>query len=257
MRGRRGDPLGMMGFMDFLGRDGVRLAYRETGEGRPLVLIHGYMGKSEHWMDLGVAGRLAERGNRVIMPDMRAHGDSAKPHDAASYPPDVLADDGLALIDFLGLTGYDLAGYSLGGRTVARLLARGAAPRRAVIGGQGLDAVLHTAGRGGQFRRVLDGFGSWEPGTPERQMEDRLLADGGDPVALQLVLDTFVNTSPEELAAVTVPVLVLTGTDDRHNETAKALADALHGEYRELPGDHGTAMRSPEFESALTGFLEG
>jgi hypothetical protein len=54
-----------------------------------------------------------------------------------------------------------------------------------------------------------------------------------------------------------VPVLVLTGTNDRHNETAKALADVLHGEYRDLPSDHLTAMASPEFESALTGFLVG
>jgi pimeloyl-ACP methyl ester carboxylesterase len=258
VRESRGDPLGMMGAMDFLARDGVRLAFRETGEGRPLVLMHGYTGRGQYWIDLGIAGRLAERGHRVIMPDMRGHGDSDKPHDAAAYPPDVLADDGLALIDHLGLTGYDLAGYSLGGRTAARLLARGATPRRAVIGGQGLDAVVHTVGRGGHFRRVLDGFGSWDPGTPERQMEDTLRADGADPVALDLVLDTFVNTDPEELAAVTVPVLVLTGTHDRHNETAQALADALpHGKYRELPGSHGSAMASPEFESALTGFLEG
>jgi hypothetical protein len=46
------------------------------------------------------------------------HGDSAKPHDAAAYPPDVLVDDGLALIVQLGLTDCDLGGYSLGGLTV-------------------------------------------------------------------------------------------------------------------------------------------
>jgi pimeloyl-ACP methyl ester carboxylesterase len=242
--------------MEFHGRDGVRLAYRETGEGRALVLIHGFMGKGEHWVDTGIAGRLAARGYRVIMPDMRGHGDSDKPHDAASYPPDALADDGLALIGQLRLTGYDLAGYSLGGRTVARLLARGATPRRAVIGGQGLDAVLHTAGRGGQFRKLLRGFGTHPPGSAERQMEDRIRADGGDPEALLLVLDTFVNTAPAELAAVTVPVLVATGADDGHNQTASALADAFpHGRYTELPGNHFTAMTSPEFEKALTGFL--
>jgi len=242
--------------MEFRARDGVRLAYRETGEGRALVLIHGYMRKGEDWVDTGIAGRLAARGYRVIMPDMRGHGDSAKPHDAASYPPDALADDGFTLIDQLRLTDYDLAGYSLGGRTVARLLARGATPRRAVIGGQGLDAVLHTAGRGGQFRKQLSGFGTHPPGSAERQMADRILAAGGDPEALLLVLDTFVNTAPAELAAVTVPVLVATGADDGHNQTASALADAFpHGRYTELPGNHFAAMTSPEFERALTGFL--
>jgi pimeloyl-ACP methyl ester carboxylesterase len=251
------DSFGMMGFMEFRGRDGVRLAYRETGNGRPLILIHGYMGRGTVWIETGIAGRLADRGHRVIMPDMRGHGDSARPHDAAAYPPDVLADDGLALIEHLGLTDYDLGGYSLGGRTVVRLLARGATPRRAVVGGQGLEAILHTAGRGGQFRKVLSGFGTHQPGSPEQQTEDWIRADGGDPVALVRIIDTFVNTTSEELGAVGVPVLVLAGAEDGHNATAQALAEALpNGRYTELPGNHLTAMTSPEFEKALTSFLD-
>jgi hypothetical protein len=45
---------------------------------------------------------------------------TARPHDQIAYPPDVLADDGLALIGRLGLGAgeYDLGGYSLGGRIV-------------------------------------------------------------------------------------------------------------------------------------------
>lgn len=244
--------------MKFRGQDGALLAYQVIGDGRPLILIHGYMGRGAHWVDSGIAGRLAGRGHRVILPDLRGHGESARPHDAASYPPDVLADDGLALIDHLGLTDYDLGGYSFGGRTVVRLLARGATPRRAVVGGQGLEAIRHAAERGGQYRKVLSGFGTSEPGSPEQQMEDWVRAAGGDPAALLLTLDSFVNTTDEELAAIQTPVLVLTGARDGHNATARALAEALpNGRYTELPGDHFTAMRSPEFEEALAGFLAG
>src|SRR5579859_7997641 len=100
----------------FHGRDDVRLAYHELGEGRPLILIHGYLANATAMIRTGIAERMAARGHRVILPDLRGHGDSARPHDAAAYPPDALADDGLALIEELGLTGYDLAGYSLGGR---------------------------------------------------------------------------------------------------------------------------------------------
>ena len=133
----------------FQGRDGLELAYQEVGAGRTLILLHGFTGTAKaSWVDSGLAERLAGLGYHVVLPDMRAHGDSAKPHDAASYPPDVLADDGLALIEQLGVTDYDLAGYSLGGRTVARMLARGASPRRAIVAGQGLEAILHTEGRG-------------------------------------------------------------------------------------------------------------
>src|ERR1700761_4004961 len=131
----------------FTGRDGVGLAYREIGAGRPLVLLHGFTAHRFPWLDPGLAAALAAHGRRVILPDLRGHGDSDRPHDPAAYPPDVLADDGLALIETLGLTGYALGGYSLGGRTVVRLLARGAAPTRAVIAGMGLDGIVHATGR--------------------------------------------------------------------------------------------------------------
>src|SRR5260370_11027233 len=128
----------------FQAGDGVQLAYREIGEGRPLVLIHGYFSTAMvNWVRYGHAAVIAAQGYRVIMPDLRGHGDSAKPHAAAAYPPDVLADDGFALIEQLGLTDYDLGGYSLGGRTTIRMLARGATPRRAIVAG---------AGRGGGER---------------------------------------------------------------------------------------------------------
>jgi pimeloyl-ACP methyl ester carboxylesterase len=230
------------------------------GQGRPLILIHGHMERGSRWADCGLAGRLARRGHRVIMPDLRAHGDSAGPHDPAAYPRDVLADDGLALIDHLGLTGYDLAGHSLGGRTVIRLLARGATPRRAVVSGQGLDSILHGAGRTGWYRKFFRGFGTgvFEPGSDEQETEDWLRSMDGDPQALLLALGSWVNTTAAELRAITVPVLVLTGAGEVHNKTAQALAGAFaHGWYAEMPGDHFTAKESPEFEAALAGFLAG
>src|ERR1700761_6839351 len=91
------------------GRDGARLAYRELGDGRPLLLIHGYLGTARrHWINPGHAARLAALGYRVIMPDVRGHGDSDRPHDPAAYPPDIAVDDALAIVEQLGLEDYDL-----------------------------------------------------------------------------------------------------------------------------------------------------
>src|SRR5215831_7345613 len=145
-----------MGVYRFAGRDGVELACRETGSGRPLVLLHGFMGAGSHMLSYGRADGFAGQGYRVIAPDFRGHGDSAKPHDRAAYPRDVLADDGLALVEHLGLgdEGYDLGGYSLGGRIVVRMLARGAKPGRAIVAGQGLAKVSGPQG-GGVNHRVL------------------------------------------------------------------------------------------------------
>jgi pimeloyl-ACP methyl ester carboxylesterase len=117
----------------FPARDGTQLAYREIGEGRPLVLLHGFTGSGLQWVNHGHAETIASHGHRVILPDLRGHGDSARPHDPEAFPPDVLAGDTLALIDYLGLDDYDLGGYSLGGTVVVRALARGARPRRAIV----------------------------------------------------------------------------------------------------------------------------
>jgi pimeloyl-ACP methyl ester carboxylesterase len=74
--------------------DGVMLAYHELGTGRPAVLLHGYLPSGpELWVRTGIATRLADARQRVIMPDFRGHGDSARPHDPDAYPRDALATD--------------------------------------------------------------------------------------------------------------------------------------------------------------------
>lgn len=227
------------------------------GEGRAVVLIHGYFSTATvNWVKYGHAAKIAERGFRVIMPDLRSHGDSAKSHDAAAYPADVLADDGFALIEHLGLTDYDLGGYSLGGRNTLRMLARGAKPRRAIVAGMGLDGMLHTAGRGEFFRRVLGNPGTFKPGTAEWMSEAFLKTVGGDPVALLNILDTSVDTGFAELEEVQVPVAVICGAQDQDNGSAEELARALpQGRFVEIPGNHMSAVTKPELGAAIAAFL--
>src|SRR5580700_6831882 len=144
----------------FLGRDGAELAWREIGDGRPVVLLHGLMGSGALMASDGPARAIAERGYRVILPDLRGHGDSGRPHDPACYPPDILADDMFAFTGHLGLDDFDLGGYSMGGKLVLRLLARGASPARAVVGGQGRDALDAESDRTDGHRRILAAVGS-------------------------------------------------------------------------------------------------
>lgn len=241
----------------FQGRDGAELAYREMGEGRPLVLIHGYFSTAMvNWVRYGHAAKIAARGYRVVMPDLRGHGDSVKPHDAAAYPPDVLADDGFALIEQLGLVDYDLGGYSLGARTTVRMLVRGAAPRRAILAGMGMEGIVHTGGRGAHFRRILTNLGTFERGSAQWMAEAFLKTVGGDPVALLHILDTFVDTPREALARIEMPTLVVAGTEDDDNGSAEALAAAIpNGHYAAVPGNHMNAVIKPELGTAIADFL--
>jgi pimeloyl-ACP methyl ester carboxylesterase len=245
----------------FQGRDKTELAYREAGDGRPLVLLTGFTGTVRQLIESGMPDSIAGHGFRVIMPDFRGHGDSARPHDPAAYPPDVLAQDGLALVESLGLEpgDWDLAGYSLGGRVVLRMLARGGLPARAVIGGQGLDATSSETSRTGGYRELLTAMidGTIEPGSPQARFADYLTEAGGDPRALLHVAGTHVETTAGELAAIAVPTLVVTGDQDTARK-GDALAAALPtGQFAEVPGDHASALASPQLVTAIVEFLTG
>jgi pimeloyl-ACP methyl ester carboxylesterase len=243
----------------FRSRDGVELAWREIGDGQPAVLLHGLMGSGTLMADSRLALVLADRGYRVILPDLRGHGDSGRPHDPACYPPDVLADDGLALIDHLGLVDYHLGGYSLGAKLVLRLLARGARPTRAVAAGQGLDALDAETDRTDGYRRLLAAMANgdaFEPGSREEGFAGWITQTGADPRAIGLLLDSFVATPQDALRQVPTPTLVVVGDGDSRGASAGELTALLpNGQLVVVPGDHGTALDAPEFTAAVLDFL--
>jgi len=241
----------------FAAPDGYDLGWKELGEGRPVLLLHGLFSDADtNWIRFGHAAEIAKRGLRVIMPDLRGHGASARPHDASAYPPDILASDGLALIAHLGLEDYDLGGYSLGGRTSVRMVVGGARPRRLIISGMGLEGLLHTGARSAHFKTILKGLGTHPRGSPEWMAEAFLKTTGGDPEALLPLLDSFVDTDEADLRAITMPTLILSGADDRDNGSAQALADVLaDARYVEVPGNHMSAVTKPDLGIAIADFL--
>ncbi|MCK0531602.1 alpha/beta fold hydrolase [Sphingobium agri] len=239
------------------GLGGLPIAVHIAGEGRDLVLIHGYFSNAwTNWVRYGHAARLVEAGFRLIMPDLRGHGESGKPHDPAAYPPDALTEDNLAVIDQLGLTDYDLGGYSLGARTTVRMLARGATPRRVILAGMGLRGLVNTLDKGGYYRNVLTNLGTFERGTSEWMTEAFLKTTKGDPVALLHILNTFVDTSAETIATFTQPTEVICGVDDQDNGIAQELVDTLpNARYVEIPGNHMAAVTKKELGQAMEEFL--
>ena len=58
--------------------NGIELAYREQGQGEPLLLLHGFFGSSADWVHLFDLDELA-RSYRLILPDARGHGRSTNP----------------------------------------------------------------------------------------------------------------------------------------------------------------------------------
>lgn len=243
----------------FAGRDGADLACRETGSGRPLIFLHGFAGGGARMLEHGHIGALAEQGHRLVIPDLRGHGDSAKPHDPAAYPPDVLAEDGLALIEHLGLGDgeYDLGGYSIGARIVVRMLARGARPGRAIVAAQGLAKVSGPQG-GGANRRglaaLVDGT-PIDPDSPEGVIAHWISRLEADPRALLYVLDSLVPTPEDALREIAVPTLVIIGDQDERSDADELAALLRESRFVRVPGDHGSAFSSPELVTEIRAFL--
>lgn len=243
----------------FEGFGAARLAVHEMGEGRPLVLLHGLFSSAHvNWIKYGTAGRLARAGFRVVMPDLRAHGESAAPHDPAAYPPDVLLDDARALIAHLGVDegDFDIGGFSLGARTLARLLAEGLRPGRAILAGMGLEGLTGWADRRDFFLEAIAGRDTLLRGDPRWMAAQFMKTMKIDPVAASLLLRALGDVEVGALARMEVETLVLCGRDDRDNGSPVALADLLPGgRYREIPGTHMSCVTMPELGEAMVDFL--
>ncbi|MBV8976047.1 MAG: alpha/beta hydrolase [Alphaproteobacteria bacterium] len=249
--------------MAFFESQGFSLAYDEiAGDGRPVVLIHGFASnRAENWKRLGWYGAFERRGMRMAALDLRGHGESAKPHEPGAYARSALAADVVALLDRLGAERADLVGYSLGARVAvaAALLA----PKR--------FPLLVLGGVGGRL---------FEPAPPGTPMAEAMEADDPESIPNSLLRSfrRFADEQKEDrlaLAAMArqrdesltrdivghlaMPVLVVAGSRDELAGDPGTLAAAIPGARSvTLPGcDHFSAIPHALFKAAVFDFLDG
>jgi pimeloyl-ACP methyl ester carboxylesterase len=237
--------------------DGVELAYHELGEGRPMVLLHGLFSDANvNWIKFGQAERIAAKGFRVIMPDLRAHGLSASPHGAEHYPRGILARDLRELVDLLGVTDFDLGGFSLGARTTVEAVGEGMRPRRAVLGGAGLEGLRNWERRKTFFLDAIALFDTVKRGDPHWLSIQFMKSQHVDRVASALLLESFADAFVAWLDAFSMPTLVVCGSEDEDNGSAEELAEALpNAVFVEVPGTHMSSVTEPQFGQAIADFL--
>jgi pimeloyl-ACP methyl ester carboxylesterase len=170
--------------------DAGEFCYADYGDpaGAPLVLLHGLPSDHSTWS--GLAPDLAAEGFRVITPDLRGHGASAR---TSSYSLELMREDLHQLTEALGLHRFVLGGHSMGG-TVATLFAERYPGRLA-----GLILVDSPP---------PDGSGSWEPGPrPDGELPY-------DWAVVPAILAQLSQPDPAwwaELPAITAPALVIGG----------------------------------------------
>jgi pimeloyl-ACP methyl ester carboxylesterase len=241
----------------WMASDEVQLAYHELGEGRPVILLHGLFSDAEmNWIRFGHAARIAAEGFRVIMPDLRAHGASGKPQGQEHYPPGILARDLRELVAFLCLGEFDLGGFSLGARTTVEAVGEGMRPRRAILGGAGLEGLRNWKQRKNFFVEAIALFDEVKRGDPHWLSIQFMKSQKVDRVAAGLLLESFEDAFMDWLAAFTMPTLVVCGSEDDDNGSAEELANILpHATFREVPGTHMSSVTKPEYGEAIAEFL--
>jgi pimeloyl-ACP methyl ester carboxylesterase len=91
---------------------GVGIEYQVSGQGRPVVLLHGFPDSGRLWRHQVPA--LAGAGFQVIVPDLRGYGRSGKPEAVDAYSLPLLAGDVLAILNDLGIARAHLVGHDWG-----------------------------------------------------------------------------------------------------------------------------------------------
>ncbi len=124
---------------------GIGIAYEVTGQGRPVILLHGFPDSGRLWRNQVPA--LAAAGFQVIVPDLRGYGLSDKPEDVDSYSLAALAGDVMAVLSDAGAERAHVVGHDWG------------AALAWVLGSLAPDRVDHLAvlsvGHPATFRRTL------------------------------------------------------------------------------------------------------
>jgi pimeloyl-ACP methyl ester carboxylesterase len=237
---------------------GLKTWHEVSGEGDPVVLLHGGFVGASSWA--GQAPALAGAGYRVYVPERRGHGHT--PDVAGPVTYSVMADDTIAYLDQVIGRPAHLIGWS-DGAVVALLVAQRRPDLAAglVLIGQ----YLNSAGRaaGGLLDDIL-GSNSEIMGFL-RQEHDRVSPDGPEhfPVFHEKMLTMF-RAEPElnlaALAGIDLPALVLQGDRDEVTvQHSAAVAEMLpQGRLAVLPGSHLLPIESPGLvNELLLAFLRG
>lgn len=265
--------------------DQIHLHIEDTGgEGRPVILIHGWPLSGESWA--GQVGALSDAGYRVITYDRRGFGQSGK--EGSSYDYDTLADDLNGLLTSLDLRDATLVGFSMGGGEVARYAARygldrvhsvvfaAAVPPYLMVGEDNPNGPLDEGtykgmrsslaeDREGFFEEFTTGFFSvnGQLAVSEEQRQDALrMARQSDQDAALACMDAWATTDFRgDLAAVQVPTLIVHGDSDGtvpFEGSGQRTHRAIAGSELELikAAPHGlNVSHSGEFNAALLTFL--
>jgi pimeloyl-ACP methyl ester carboxylesterase len=251
------------GPVPLLDRDGVKIYYEDHGYGPPILLSHGYSATCRMWN--GQISALVAR-HRVIVWDMRGHGESDDPDDPAAYSEALTVEDMAALLRRCRIDRAVIGGLSLGGymslafhlahpEMVSALMLFDTGP-----GFRNAEARQAWNERAQQRAADLESRGFAALGqSDEVRMSKHLSARGLAGAARGMLAQTGDHIIAG-LDKIAVPTLVLVGAEDTHFlAAADYMARKIPGATRvTIPGaGHASNLHQPAaFNRAVADFLE-
>jgi pimeloyl-ACP methyl ester carboxylesterase len=205
----------------FFDSNGVPIHYQVFGEGRPILLVHGFGASLQtNWVATGWIETLTPL-RRVIAFDCRGHGRSGRPPDVAAHAVEEMTSDVVRLMDHLRIDRADVGGYSMGGGIALRALAR--------------EPERFTAG-------VLGGVGVVQ------------VPKGRRPNVAQSIL----AIERTVLTRITAPVLLVVGQRDMFSRSARRIVEAIpDARLVTIPGkNHISVVPDQRYKNAVVAFLQ-
>ncbi len=242
--------------------DGCTLAWTATGEGDPVLLIHGFASTARrNWQATGWSEFLVRAGYRAIAYDQRGHGESDKRYDPQDYAPDRLVEDAVSVLDRAEADRAVVMGYSMGARIALELAFRHPARVRALVL-SGMGVSFRDFGGPQHDREVV--ARALEADDPSRfppwARFYRRFADQthGDGRALAACWRRPIRAlHPNDLGRVTVATLLVVGERDTVAGDPQPLARAMpRARVVRIAGkDHMNAVGAKEHRTAVGEFL--
>lgn len=262
--------------------DGLCLHVATSGDGPPLVALHGFTGSTETW---GKLRSVAEKTHTFIAIDLPGHGNSTAPNDPRCYALNRVADDLVRVVDKFSVNRVALLGYSMGGRAALRFALAHSDRVSALILESMSPGIDDAAGRAARIRSdnaLADAIESdgieafvnrWErlpiwdtQRDLPREVRDRLreqrlecrqegLANSLRGAGAGLDEPVF-----DRLGEISAPVLLVAGAlDTKYAEIARSMQKAIPSARLSIipEAGHAAHFEQPEaFASVVMAFLQ-
>jgi pimeloyl-ACP methyl ester carboxylesterase len=230
--------------------NGVGIYYQVEGNGLPLVLHIGGLGRLEAWYQTGFVDALKDDYTLILL-DPRGQGRSDKPHDPGDYSLSARVDDVISVLDDIGVQKAHFLGNSMGGHIGFAIgVYRPDRFNSLIIGGtHPYEPFSMSDEEIALLRRGMPAFvEAWEQehGPAPPAAREHWLENDGQAFAAYLLASRQYPNLGEHLHSITLPTLIYCGSEDEVLAKAKQAAEAMpHASFVGLEGfDHLTVLRN-------------